>query len=204
MEFSEPRLAAFREEISAGQSEDLQESLRTLGRLIAAITMPDAAGVDLQEQLRKLANNLRDAWQNAYDAHRRRTDLSPEERSQTRRDVRLRLAAADSLFGSATELIAKAVPYLRELQSDVQIAASYARFKFKHDKDAISSDRAPAYTAVENVWRQIPSALQSSETPMWTHEFNEHFIDDLDTDLLITARPASARHPFASGTPYTI
>ena len=170
--------------LTLDESHTFQNSLRELGRLLTAIMFPDPRGASLQEELQQLCNRIDKGWLEAFGAHRRRTDISAEERNRPKNEISLKLPDAAELDALMRALLEKARAIIHAFDETLSSANSYIELQFTSLATALESPRLLDHCHVEAVSKQVPSII--SATLDRKLELGQELIDSSKADFFIT------------------
>ncbi len=172
--------------LTSDESDILQKWFRELGRLAVAITMPEDTGALLQESLEELAQDVKVGWKEADDVHRRRTDISTEERNKPRNEVRIEISSAKILDSTAKQLLKCAIDLVDKLKDKLASANSCAESHFPNVGSMLQSPWLLDYCKVEGISTQVPRVVQMSDVADQKYVFDEQDIDATVSNVLIT------------------
>lgn len=173
--------------LSLNESQSLQKEIRDISRLISAITMPSSDGATLKDRFEGLAIRIASSWQKALETHRRRLDISVEERTKPKNFVYVTFGDAEELKMLADDLLTSFDVILEDFRKVLRSANACAENKFPTVLAGLKSSSVLDYCAVESVARQAPSAVQADTLANQTWELDEDLIDSSGSDLFITA-----------------
>lgn len=175
----------FRRSIGLETSQELQASFREIGRLVWAIRAPSEEGDNLQATFYEFAERIKESWQKAFEAHRRRSDLSSEERTKAKNEVLVELTDRNELASAALKFLQAADHIIKEFGRIVDSSNKWVEHQVPH-KMTLASERMLDYCQVVGVSKQAPASVGTSSTPHVVWELGEDLVDTANTDLFIS------------------
>lgn len=182
-----PEVTRLMWDLTRDNASELQKAFLALGRLVAAITLPDEDGAELDRQFEKLADVIGERWENAFERYRKRQDLTKEERYRPKNEIALQLSTPDEVESHARDLLSRTEKILQEFAAEVDRANICAQARTSNPLECLHSPLLLDYSEVEGVSRQAPSLVQAEAFPLQTIELDEALMDSVQRDLLIVA-----------------
>jgi hypothetical protein len=186
LQLAMPEPESLRSALTVHDWKILAASFRDLGRLTTAITFPEQSGSAIQSAALGLAQALKRAYEEAIETYRRQTNLTVEQRTIPKDEIRSKLEPADELFGAAQLLRTRAEPTLANFREALVAANELVAV---HAEDPFATLQSPSLISncvVESVSQQVPSILVRADFPSQILEFDETLTDSATVDILLT------------------
>lgn len=185
-----------RDPISRAEVRALGKLLIDMGRLLVAITKPNAQAESLAESLRNVAKSIEKRWEEGLAAHRLRTDLQDEERSISEFLARIQLSDADEIRKAADALLKEVNATVEKLQAMFRSVDYLLRAHLKSAEAALESAQFLDYCQVEGIGRQVPAMVRADLGVSRTFEFDESLVDSASSNLFISGAAGFGKTSF--------
>ena len=159
--------------------------LEDFGLLIVAITMPDGSGESLGKEFKELSLTVKNAWQQSYEVHALRRDISSDERKKNIANIPL--FNAQGLNLRARGLLARGREVITAFEQIVRSANRCVdTLRSQDSRQALESNSMLDYCEVESVSKQVPQMFILADGPAQIIRLDEGFIESAKADVLIT------------------
>lgn len=165
-------------------AQGIRKSLDDIGLLIAAITTPDESGLSLAKEFKDLSLAVRNAWNESYEAHAVRKDITSDERKK--KFANIHLANAQVLNSTAAELVGRAHDVIRTFEDTLRSANECVDARKAGIGSLLEAGSMLDYCQVECVSARVPLALAPEAIPARTIKLEERFLESTKADVLIT------------------
>ena len=173
---------------------DTQAQLRRLANLVFALLTPDAEAEQLHDELNRFANEIGTNWKEAYEKHRRRRDLSPEEQRAPRGSLSFEMCKP-ALFSLGEHLISRSQELVEKVGTKVRVASACVDLKFATIESALRSELVKDAIALSTLSQQVPSILAPDGDSVRL-DLGSELLDTIEDDLLIVGPAGFGKSSF--------
>jgi hypothetical protein len=190
-----PEIGRLQQTVHEEAVAEFQLQLRQLAKLVLALLSPDPEARLLEEELLRYANDLGTSWKYAYETHRMRRDLPPEEQRKPCRTLKFEVSRS-VLLPRGEDLLHRCAELLSAVRTKIDTASTYVDLSFDTPRSALQSPLLKDALELETLSQQVPASVVKDDGAIKRIDVSSNLLDIIKADLLIVGPAGFGKSSF--------